>query len=41
MRLSDFAEPKPYTVSVDDVSDFLDQLEGIWSRNDVAFFARD
>jgi hypothetical protein len=32
--LTDFADPKPYTVSVDDVSDFLDQLERIWSKND-------
>ena len=37
MRLKDFADRKPYTVSVDDTSDFLDQLERIWSKNDVAF----
>ena len=37
MHLNNFADPKPYTVSVDDVSDFLDQLERVWSKNDVAF----
>jgi hypothetical protein len=37
MRLNNFADPKPYTVSVDDVDDFLDHLETIWPMNDVAF----
>ena len=33
MRLNNFADPKPYTVSVDDVDDFLDHLETIWPMN--------
>jgi len=35
MRFIEFADPKPYTVSVDDADDFLDQLEKIWPENDA------
>jgi len=37
MRLIEFADPKPYTVSVDDARDFLNHPETIWPMNDVAF----
>jgi hypothetical protein len=37
MRLNEFADPKPYTLSADDATDFLKQLERIWPHKDVAF----
>jgi len=35
MRFIEFADPKPYTVSVDDADTFLDHLETVWPKNDV------
>ena len=37
MRLNEFADVKPYTLSADDAADFLKQPERIWPHEDVAF----
>jgi len=37
MRLNQFTDPKPYTLSADDAADFLRQLETLWPNDDLAF----
>jgi hypothetical protein len=37
MRFCEFADPKPYTLSADDATDFVERLERIWPHEDVAF----
>jgi hypothetical protein len=37
MRYHEFADPKPYTLSADDATDFLKQLEQFWPYKNVAF----
>jgi hypothetical protein len=37
MRLDQFTDPKPYTLSADDAADFLRQLETLWPNDDIAF----
>ena len=37
MRFNEFADPRPYTLSADDATDFVERLERIWPHEDVAF----
>ena len=35
MRLIEFADPSPYTLSTDDAANFLKQLERIWPYDEL------
>jgi hypothetical protein len=35
MRLSEFADPSPYTLSTENAANFLKCLEGIWSNDEL------
>ena len=37
MRLIEFADTKPYSMSADDAADFLKHLEQFWPHEDVAY----
>ena len=35
MRLNEFADPSPYTLSTENAANFLKRLEGIWPNDDL------
>ena len=35
MRLNEFADPSPYTLSAENAANFLKRLEGIWSNDEL------